>query len=82
MKFLTLGLILLSKLLFTDANPTPKPCNEINENTYYVESIYFDLEEESEPIKNFIGKIEQMIAYLDLDDGQSRTSFPTSPVRI
>ena len=78
-----LGLIILLKIPITFANPTPKPsCPENSDNAYYVESIYFDLTEESKPIENFIGKLEHLIAYLDQDDGQSRNSYPNSPVRI
>ena len=82
MKCLLLGLILLLKILHTCANPTPKSCPENSDSAYYVESIYFDLEDEAKPIENFIGKLEHMIAYIDLDDGHSRNSYPTSPVSI
>ena len=77
-----LGCILLLKIPHTWANPTPKSCPDISDNAYYVESIYFDLEDEAKPIENFIGKLQHMIAYIDLDDGQSRNSYPTSPVSI
>ena len=82
MKNLILCWILLLKIPNTCANPTPKPCSDDNsDNEYYVESIYFDLSVVSKPIENFIVKIENMIAYIDLDDGFSRSSYPASPVR-
>ena len=82
MKCLILSWIFLLKIPLAWTNPAPRQCSDNSENSYYVESIYFDLSSESKPIENFIGKLEHMIAYIDLDDGYSRSSYPTSPVRI
>ena len=64
----------------TNSKPPCEPCS--TEEVYFVESQYFDLENLTKPIDDFQEKLNLMIFYINLDDGDSRSSYPSGPVSV
>ena len=59
-----------------------EPCSKNDDDIFYVESQYFDLKNLTQPIDDFQEKLNIMINYIHVDDGNSRSSHPSGPVSL
>ena len=79
---ITIGLLFVGDAKSAAIKPKScEPCSN-NDDIFYVESEYFDMKNLTKPIDNFQEKLNIMIHYIVVDDGNSRSSNPSGPVSL